>query len=158
MRRLFADELFKQAQKNKKIMLVTADMGYKMWDKFRDELPSQFLNTGASEQAGCGICVGLALEGFIPFFYTITPFLLYRPFETIRNYLDHEKIPVKLIGSGRDKDYSHDGFSHWCEEAKEILDNFKNIKQYWPDKKEEIPKIVEEMIGNNKPCFLSLKR
>jgi transketolase len=48
--------------------------------------------------------------------YSITPFVLYRPFEWIRNYLDHEKIPVKLVGGGRDKDYGYLGFSHWAEE------------------------------------------
>ena len=154
----FAYELYEQMKKNDKVILVTADLGYKTFDSIRDELPNQFLNTGASEQAGLAICVGLALQGFIPFFYSITPFALWRPAEVIRLYINHEKISVKICGSGRDKDYSHDGFTHDATDAKQFLNQFENIKQYWLDTKEEIPKIVEEMIGNDLPCFLSLRR
>ena len=78
--------------------------------------------------------------------------------ETIRNYINHEKIPVKLIGAGRDRDYSHDGFSHWAEEDKEVLKIFSNITAKWPGKKEEIPAIVKEMIEDNNPWYLNLKR
>src|SRR3990167_6304737 len=101
MRKEFAEELTKQAKTNDKIWLVTCDLGYGLWDGFRDQIPQRFLNTGAAEQAAADICVGLALEGKIPFFYSITTFLLYRPFETLRTYVNHEQIPIKLAGSGR---------------------------------------------------------
>src|SRR3990172_733039 len=78
------------------IIVVTADLGYGVFNKIRDDFPERFLNTGAAEMAACGICVGLALQGKKPFFYSITNFLLYRPFEVIRNYIDHERIPVRL--------------------------------------------------------------
>jgi transketolase len=158
MRRLFADELYKQMAKNKDIWLIVGDLGYKMFDKIKEDFPDRFLNVGAAEQAMMGIAVGLAMKGKIPFVYSITSFLLRRPFETIKLYIDYEKIPVKLIGGGRDKDYEHDGISHWSEDAKDILGLFKNIKQYWPETKEEIPNMANEMITNNKPSFISLKR
>jgi transketolase len=105
-----------------------------------------------------GIGVGLALEGKIPFVYSITPFLLYRPFETIRNYVNREKVPVKLVGSGRNRDYSHDGFSHWAEEDKEIMKIFGNIRSRWPETKEEIPGLVQEMINNPVPYYINLRK
>jgi|SRR3990167_2046593 len=158
MRRTFARELLEKAKENKDIFLITADLGYGMWDEFRDALPNQFYNIGASEQAGMGIAVGLALRGKIPFVYSITPFLLWRPAETIRLYLNHEKIPVKLIGSGRDKDYKKDGISHDSTDVRELLAAWSNIVQFWPEDKEEIPNIVNELINNKKPSFLSLRR
>ena len=133
MRRCFADILHQQMARNKDIWVITADLGYKMWDKIREDYPQRFLNVGASEQAMMGIAVGLALEGKIPVVYSITPFLLYRAFETLRNYVDHERIPVKLIGSGRDRDYVHDGFSHWAEEDRDILKILNNIESRWPE-------------------------
>ena len=60
-----------------------------------------------------GMGIGMAMEGKIPICYSMTPFVLYRPFELIRTYIDHENITVKLIGAGRDKDYDWLGFSHW---------------------------------------------
>lgn len=157
-RRVFADELQKQMITNEKIIVLTADLGYKMWDQINNLFPDRFINVGASEQALLAISVGLALENKIPIAFSITPFLLYRPFEIIRNYIDREIIPVKMIASGRDKDYLHDGFSHWAEEDKKILAVFKNIKAYWPENIKEIPELVEEMINDNNPWYLNLKR
>lgn len=146
LRHRFAVELFKQMIKNENIYVILGDMGYKMFDHICYRFPHRAINVGAAEQAMIGISVGLALEGKIPIVYSITPFLLYRPFETIRNYLDYEKIPVKLIGAGRDKEYLDNGFSHWSEEDREVMKIFKNIKSFWPETVEEIPNLVA--IGN----------
>ncbi|MDD4937804.1 MAG: hypothetical protein PHX34_02185 [Candidatus Shapirobacteria bacterium] len=158
LRRRFADEVYKAMTKNKNIYLVTGDLGYKMWDQVRKDFPKRFINTGAAEQSLIGICVGLALEGKIPIASSITPFILYRPFETIRNYIDHEKIPVKLIGGGRDKDYLHDGFSHWAEEDKQVMKIFKNIKSTWPETADEVSQIVPKILTDNNPWYINLKR
>lgn len=143
---------------NEKIWLVTGDLGYKIFDKIREDFPNRFLNAGASEQAAAGICCGLALEGRIPFFYSITTFLLYRPFETWRTYINHERIPVIGIGSGRDHDYAHDGISHWSDDAKLVLATLPHITTYFPNDKEEIPAILNLMIKEKRPTFLSLRR
>lgn len=158
MRGYFAFALHQQMAKNENIWVVTGDLGYKMWDQIRENFPERFINVGAAEQALLGVGVGLALEGKIPIAYSITTFLLYRPFETIRNYVNFEKIPVKLIGSGRDKDYSHDGITHWSEDDKKIMSIFNNIESVWPEKLEEIPQLVERMINSNQPWYINLKR
>ncbi len=157
-RRLFADIIFKKMLKNKDIWIITGDLGYKMWDKIREKFPQRFLNVGASEQSMLDIAVGLALEGKIPIVYSITTFLLYRPFETIRNYINNENIPVKLVGAGRNKDYLHDGFSHWAQEDREVLKLFKNIKAVWPKTTDEISAIINKMIKSNKPWYINLNR
>ena len=158
MRRYFADILHQQMARNKNIWVITADLGYKMWDKIRDDYPDRFLNAGASEQAMMGIAVGLALEGRIPVVYSITSFLLYRSFETLRNYVNHERIPVKLIGSGRGQDYMLDGFSHWAEEDREVLKVLNNIESRWPVKNEELPSLIDEMISRPVPFYLNLRK
>lgn len=158
MRGYFAHYLYQEMLKNKNIYLITGDLGYKMWDQIKKDFPDRFINTGAAEQAMMGLAVGLALEGKIPFVYSITTFLLYRPFETIRNYINHEKIPVRLVGSGRGRDYSHDGISHWPEEEKQVLSIFKNIKAVWPEKLTEIPSLVKKMVRDNHPWYINLKR
>ena len=157
-RRLFADTIYKKMLVNKNIWVITGDLGYKMWDQIKQEFPERFLNVGASEQSMLDIAVGMALEGKIPVVYSITTFLLYRPFETIRNYINHEKIPVKLIGSGRNKDYFHDGFSHWAQEDKKVFKIFKNIEAKWPTTIKEIPSLVNNMLASNKPWYINLTR
>ena len=158
MRGWFAYELYQQMKNDEDIILVVGDLGYGVWDAVRDEMPDQFINTGAAEQAMMGIAVGLALEGKKPFVYSISSFLINRPYETIRLYINHESVPVRLIGSGRDKDYMHDGFSHDCSDLKPLLDTMTNITQWWPETKEEIPDLVKRMVSVDVPQFISLKR
>src|SRR3990167_1782069 len=154
----FAYHLYLNMVENEKVWLLTGDLGFKMFDQHFEDLPGRCVNTGASEQSLFDIAVGLALEGKIPFCYSITPFLLWRPAETIRLYLNHESIPVKLVGSGRDEDYSHDGFSHNARDTRDFLKQFPNIVDLWPNKKEEIGDMVKEMVENGKPTFISLTR
>jgi transketolase len=154
----FSAQLYEEMIKNKDIFLLIGDLGFGMFDKHREQFKDRVINTGAAEQAMVAIAVGLALEGKVPFCYSITPFLLYRPFEVIRNYVNEEEIPVKLVGSGRDRDYAHDGFSHWAEEDREIMKIFTNIIPFWPENKEEVPNLVTKVVNNGKPTYLNLKR
>ncbi len=158
MRGWFAYELYQHMLKDKSIWLVTGDLGYKLFDRIRADFPDRFINVGAAEQTMIGVGVGLALEGKKPFVYSITPFLLYRPFETIRNYIHHEKIPVRLVGSGRNTDYIHDGFSHWAKEDKKIMKILNNIESMWPKQKKEIPQIVASMVKEDAPWYINLKK
>ena len=145
--------------KDKDIWLLVGDLGFGMWDAVRRDFPERTYNCGASEQAMLGIACGLALEGKKVFCYSITTFLLYRGFETIRNYINHEQIPIRLVGSGRDKDYHIDGFSHDSSDAKLILETaLPTINTLWPDTKEEIPEMINRMVNEDKPWFISLCR
>ena len=153
MRRQFAKDLYKLMAKDKDIVLIAIDLGYGMLDKIRDDYPDQFINPGAAEQAAVTIAVGLALSGKIPIVYSITPFLLYRPFEVIRNYLDNESIPVILVGGGRGQDYVHDGFSHDASDH-EIIKQFKNINFLVPENSFNL----KEIVYSKKPTYLNLRR
>ena len=156
MRKEFAEFLHGEMSYNENIVLITGDLGYGLWDRIKIDYWDRFYNVMSSEQLMVGTAVGLAMEGFIPLVYSITPFVLYRPFELLRNYLDHENIPVKLIGGGRDRDYGYLGFSHWAEEDIKVLSTLKNIKLYKPEKSTE--SIYQDFLYNYKPSYLNLSR
>lgn len=158
MRGYFGRALYKEMVKNPDIWIVMADLGYKLFDPHFEDFGDRVINCGASEQAGVGICVGLALQGKIPFFYSITNFSVYRPYEWLRNYLDYERINVKIIGAGRDDDYKEDGWTHQSPDVKQILDTLPNIQQFWPETKEEMDTIIHQVVTNGKPSFISLRR
>ena len=157
MRKIFASYLLEEMKKNEKIVIITADIGYGVLDEIRKQFSERFFNVGSSEALMIGMAIGFCYEGYVPICYTITPFLLYRPFDMIRNYVNYEVLNIKLVGSGRDKDYSKDGFSHWCEDDVDILTNsFPNIKLYKP--LEFTKELFLEVINNTCPCYLNLKR
>ena len=83
MRKEFAKILHQEMSANEDIVVLTGDLGYGLWDKIRIDYPDRFWNVGSSEQLMMGMASGMAMDGKIPFVYSITPFLLYRPFEFI---------------------------------------------------------------------------
>jgi len=158
MRGHFTFELYKAMASDRNIYLLLGDLGFGVFNQHREDFPQRVINCGASEQAMMDIAVGLAYAGKKPFVYSITNFLLYRPFETLRTYINHEKLSVRLIGSGRDFDYEKDGWSHHSPDAKKILRTLPNIVTYWPKDKSEIPLLVDKMVSEEKPSFISLRR
>ena len=158
MRKLFADLLFDEMTNNKSVRLVTADLGFGILDKIKETHSDRFYNVGAAEQLMIGVGIGMAEQGLTPVCYSMSSFLLYRPFEFLRNYVNAENIPVKLVGSGRDRDYSHDGLSHWAHDDEQVLSALPNIVIYKPTSLDELKRIWPEFINNKQPAYLNLVR
>ena len=98
MRRTFGKIITELARKDKKIILIVGDIGYGIFDSFRKEHPDRFFNLGICEQSIIGIAAGAALQGLKPWVYTITPFLIERPFEQVKLDIDQQKANVNLVG------------------------------------------------------------
>ncbi len=158
----FAAALHDEMEKDERIWLLVGDLGYAMMDRIRDDFPDRFVNVGASEQLLVGVGVGLALSGKIPFCYSITTFLLYRPFEWHINYLNHEKIPVRLVGSGYESDYAHDGKTHQPSllfGMEGLLETqLWSIEPHFPTDKTDVPNMVRNMVETDRPSFICLRR
>jgi transketolase len=158
MRKECMDLLHASMAENQDIFVLTADLGFGLLDKIRDTYSDRFYNMGAAEQLMIGAGIGLAESGKIPVCYSMSSFLLYRPFEFLRNYVNYEYIPVKLIGSGRDRDYSHDGISHWAHDDIDVLNALQNIEIYRPRDTRELEEMWPDFIYNKKPAYLNLTR
>jgi transketolase len=156
MRRQFVSHLIEEMRKNDKIFVLTGDLGYGLFDGLKQEFPDRFVNVGSCEQLMVGMAVGMSYEGWIPVCYSITPFMIYRPFEFIRNYLNHELANVKLVGGGRDKDYHNLGFSHHAEDDTKIMKTMENIKLLKPEVLTK--EIVTDFLYNNSPSYINLVR
>jgi len=156
MRRAFVDNILLQMKNNDTIVVITADMGYGLWDKVRDTYPTRFFNVGSSEQLMIGCAAGMAMEGKTPICYSITPFAIYRPFEFIRNFMQFDKIPIKIAGGGRDKDYGYLGHTHWAEEDISVLSNFPEIALYKPNTEEDMGNLLHHYLFNRRPSYMNL--
>ena len=154
MRREFGKIISELAKKDKKIVLIVGDIGYGIFDKFRKEHPHRFFNFGICEQSIIGAAAGMALEGLKPWVYTITPFLIERPFEQIKLDIDQQNVNVKLIGFA---DYPSLGPSHAELNAKQMMRLFKNIKSFFPKDSKQTREIVKKIYKKKGPAFMSLK-
>jgi transketolase len=112
MRVTFAETLAELAASDRRIVLLTGDVGFMALDAFTARHPDRFFNAGVAEQNMVGLATGLAEAGFLPFIYSIAPFAVLRPYEFIRNGPVHHGLPVRIVGVGAGMEYSRHGFSH----------------------------------------------
>ena len=116
MRAAFSDTLVNLARNDPKVLLLTGDHGYALFDQFRKVCPAQYINAGIAEQNMVGMAAGLARSGFRPFVYGLSAFIPIRVLEQIKLDVAHDQLPVVFLGDGAGFVYSHLGTSHQSAE------------------------------------------
>lgn len=104
-----------------KLMVITADLGYGLFEKFAEQFPAQYLNVGVAEQNMMGVATGLALEGYTVFTYSIGNFASFRCLEQIRNDVCYHDVNVNMVVSGGGFSYGALGMSHHATEDLSIM-------------------------------------
>jgi len=116
MRGTFVKVLSELAETDRRIVLLTGDLGYTVLEPFRDRFPDRFYNVGVAEQNMVGLATGIAEAGMIPFCYSIGTFASLRPFEFIRNGPVLHHLPVRVVGLGAGFEYGTAGPTHYSLE------------------------------------------
>ena len=128
MRNMFADTFYEAGKREKRLAVVVADISPAgSIQKFREDFPDRFVNTGVSEQIMIGMCAGMALRGLQPFAYTIATFTLFRPFEFVRDDLCYQNLPVTVVGIGGGVTYSTLGGTHHAMEDVAVAGAIPNL-------------------------------
>lgn len=115
MRDSFSASLIRLAQ-DERVVLLTGDHGYALFDEFRKQRRKQYINAGIAEQNMIGMAAGLSKAGFIPFVYGLSAFVPIRVLEQIKLDIAHDGRHVVLLGDGAGFVYSHLGTSHQSTE------------------------------------------
>lgn len=113
MRAAFVRTLVDLAEADRRVLLLTGDLGYSVLEPFADRFPDRFFNVGVAEQNMVGVATGLAEAGFLPFVYSIVTFASLRPYEFIRNGPIFHQLPVRVVGVGGGFEYGHAGPTHY---------------------------------------------
>jgi transketolase len=158
-RREFIDTLIELAEHDDKIILIIPDVGFNYIEEFQKRFPERFFNFGVTEQSAMTIAAGLALSGFKPYIYSMINFVVFRPYEMVRNAVCLHNANVKIIGvKGSDK-YKFLGFSHnLIAENEDIkaLENMPNIKSFIAKTSEETKAIILETYKMDSPCYIRI--
>ena len=138
MRNMFAETFYQAGRRDERLCLVVADISPAgAIDKFRNEFPRRFVNTGVAEQIMIGMCAGIALRGLRPFAYTIATFALFRPYEMVRDDLCYQNLPVTVVGIGGGVTYSTLGGTHHAQEDVSLACALPNMTVIAPCDPEE---------------------
>ena len=121
MRDAFIRQLLTLARSDPRIVLLTGDLGFAVFDEYIRTLPAQFVNVGVAEQNMAAIATGMALEGHVAFTYSIGNFATLRCLEQLRNDACYHQANVKAVSIGGGFSYGNLGFSHHATEDLAIL-------------------------------------
>lgn len=155
MRKTFGKVMVELAERDPMVILIIGDIGFGIFDEFESKFPKRFFNMGICEQSIVGVAAGMALQGMKPYIYSITPFILERPFEQIKLDVDQQNTNVKIVGYG---DYPDQGPTHVTLDDRTLCSMFKNIVGYFPKSGEEARQALLESYESGKPAFISLMK
>lgn len=158
MRNRLGKFLVDYADRDPKLILLVGDIGFGIFDDFIQKHPDKFINCGIAEQNMIGTAAGLASNGFHVVVYTIIPFLLYRPFDFVRNLIAHQNLPVCLIGVGGGYVYDNLGFTHYAKEDLSLASTLPNFKIYTPYDPNSAENCFDSAFTFNRPSYIRLMK
>lgn len=121
MRNAFAEELTKLGAADPRVVLLSGDIGNRLFEPFKESCPGRFFNCGVAEANMMSMAAGIGLEGLRPVVYTITPFTTTRCLEQIRVDACYHESPVIIVGTGAGLSYAALGATHHSLEDIAIL-------------------------------------
>ncbi len=158
MRTETIDALTAYARGAPDVMLLTADLGYSVLERFAEALPKQYVNVGVCEQAMVGIAAGLALTGHRVVLYSIVNFPTLRCLEQLRNDVCYHDLPVMVIAVGGGLAYGPQGYTHHGVEDLGIMAMLPNMAVACPADPLEAEALLPQLLDRRRPAYLRLAR
>ena len=156
MRATFFNSIEDLYKKDKNIFVLTADLGYKLFDNFKKHCSDRFYDIGVAEANMIGISSGLALSGKNVYCYSIIPFLVMRAYEQIRVDIAYHNLNVKLIGVGGGFTYGLEGFTHFGLEDLTLMRSLPNMTIVVPADPLEATSLAKYSNVHKGPMYIRL--
>lgn len=154
MRKAFSDTLVRVAQEDPKVVFLTGDLGFQVFDEFIQAFPERYLNVGVAEAQLVNTAVGLALEGWRPIVYSIAPFATARPFEQIRFGVAYHNLPVMVVGAGGGFTYAKAGVTHHAADDLALMGTLPGMSLVTPGGPDELRELMPQMLKLSGPSYL----
>jgi transketolase len=156
MRNAFAEEITKLADAEPRVVLLSGDIGNRLFDRFKERHPNRFINCGVAEANMIGMAAGLAMSGLRPVVYTIAPFIVTRCLEQIRVDICCHDVGVVLVGVGAGLAYASLGPTHHSCEDVALLRALPHMTVLAPGDPVEARLALRAAIQLNRPAYLRL--
>jgi len=154
MKQAFIEEIELLMSKDSNIVVLTADMGFGVFETIQKKYPKRFFNTGITEQASTSIAAGLAMMGHEVYFYAQAPFITMRNYEQVRLDLAYNNVNVKLIGTNAGVSLNQLGMSHFAVEDVGIMRLLPNMTVFTPGSPQEMKWCMQKAHATQGPVYL----
>jgi transketolase len=158
MRDAFFAELFHLYRHDRRVLFLTGDLGYKLFDQLRDHDPTRIINCGIREAGMVGYAAGLAKAGLLPFIYSIVPFITLRCLEQIKIDLCYNRNRVVIVGVGGGFAYGPNASTHHGVEDLGLLGSLPGMTVWTPADPVEVRGCVKSAPSLDGPAYLRLGR
>lgn len=156
-RDFFLEEIYQKARDDSQIVLISVDMGAPSLDKFREELPNQFIAAGIAEQNSINIAAGMSQAGKKVFVYMMACWVA-RCFEQIRYSCAMTGYPITILGNGVGLGYAPAGPAHEPTEDLCYMRSIEGMEIYSPSSKSQVTHIADLTLRNPKLRYVRLER
>ena len=156
MRNAFADEITRLGGEDPRVVLLSGDIGNKLFDKFKQAAEARFFNCGVAEANMMSVAAGMALSGLRPVIYTITPFTTTRCFEQIRVDACYHHAPVTIVGTGSGLSYAELGPTHHSLEDLAILRTLPGMTIFAPCDEVELRLGLRAALKQDGPLYMRI--
>ena len=156
MRNGFAKEIVELAASDARVVLLSGDIGNRMFDTYKERFPDRFYNCGVAEANMTGVAAGMALCGFRPFTYTIAAFNTVRCLEQIRFDICYPNLPVVIMGVGGGLCYASLNASHQAMEDIALLRVLPNMTVICPGDAMEVRAALRAAVTHDGPVYIRL--
>lgn len=156
MRNAFADELTKLGVNDPRVVLLSGDIGNRLFDEYKANNEDRFFNCGIAEANMMGTAAGMALSGLRPFIYTITPFTTTRCYEQIRVDVCYHNVPVVIVGTGSGLTYAELGPTHHSLEDFAIMRVLPHMTVLAPADENELRQCMRAALEIDGPVYIRI--
>ena len=154
LRNVIGEYMRDLGHKNKNVVLVNADLAGTCRNKnFIQEFPKRAFNVGIAEQNMVSFAAGLAHEGFIPYAFTMAPFLTMRACEQCRTDVAYGRLPVRLMGTYAGLSGGISGATHWSLEDVAIMTGIPEMTVLEPSDPIQAKKMLDSTLDYRGPVY-----
>jgi transketolase len=146
-----ACELFRD---DPRVAIVLASISRQMFEDAMQHDPRRAVNVGIMEQTMVGVAAGFAMEGFHPIAHSITPFLVERPYEQLKDDFGLQGLGGTFISVGASYDYAAEGGTHHAQGDVGALLQIPGFEVLAPGHADEVEHLLRATYANGRPTYI----
>lgn len=158
MRKAFSETLSEVAERDPRLVFLTGDLGFQVFDSFAERFGPRYLNVGVAEAQLVCCAAGLASEGWRPVAYSIASFATGRAFEQIRVSVAYPGHPVLVVGAGGGYTYATSGVTHHAAEDLALMSALPGMTVVAPGDPNEVRALLPQLLALPGPAYVRIGR
>ena len=157
LRNVIGEYMTTLGEKDSRVVVVNADLSATCRNKgFVEQFPDRAFNMGIAEQTLVSFATGLASEGFLPYAFSMAPFLSMRACEQCRTDVAYGNQNVRLMSVYSGVSGGISGATHWGMEDCGIMTSIPGITVFEVSDASQAKKLMDFTLNFSGPVYIRI--